>query len=274
MIDSHVHFWNYHPVKDAWIDERMAILQRDFSPVDLFPEMQARGVEVCVAVQADQSENETDFLLAYAQNHPFVAAVVGWVGLGADNLESKLEKYAENKLLKGWRHILQAEADGFMSSITFKNGIAKLAAFNYTYDLLIYHTQLAECINLVNSFPNQRFVLDHIAKPPIKTGEGKEAWALQLKELAKHEGLYCKISGMVTEADWQNWQISDFDFYIDTVLEAFGTQRVLFGSDWPVCNLAANYKQVLSISQNYFKQFSANEQLAFFKNNAIDFYQI
>lgn len=272
-IDAHQHFWKYNPIRDAWIDDSMQIIRRDFLPQDLQPILNDNNIDGCIAVQADQSEAETEFLLNCATKNSFIKGVVGWVDLRAENVEARLAHYSKNKLFKGVRHIVQAEANDFMLDKDFQNGISKLEPFNLTYDILIFPTQIEAAIGLVNKFPNQKFVIDHMAKPYIKAGKIDD-WKTKMNELAKTPNVYCKVSGMVTEADLKHWKISDFTAYLDVVFETFGVDRILYGSDWPVCLLAADYEKQLHIVQNYFKDFSKEEQSKVFGLNAIKFYHL
>ncbi|NVK53559.1 MAG: amidohydrolase family protein [Flavobacteriaceae bacterium] len=270
-IDAHQHFWKYNPVRDAWIDDSMQVIRRDFLPQDLKPILTANNINGCVAVQADQSETETEFLLECAKQNPFIKGVVGWLDLRAECIEERLEHYSKNKLFKGVRHIVQAEANDFMLREDFQNGISKLNQFNLTYDILVFPQQLDAAITLVNKFPNQKFVVDHIAKPYIKEAKVK-GWKANIQELAKAPNVYCKVSGMVTEADLKHWKPSDFKPYLDIVFEAFGANRIIYGSDWPVCLLAAEYEQQLNIVQNYIQDFSEANKAKIMGGNAVEFY--
>jgi L-fuconolactonase len=272
-IDSHQHFWNYDPVKDAWITDEMKIIQRDFLPQDLKPLLDATNLDGCIVVQADQSEEETNYLLHHAVGHDFIKGVVGWLDLCANTISERLEYYSSSIKLKGFRHIVQTEPAGFLLRGDFAKGIALLNQFNFTYDILINHKQLKEVTAFVNQFPNQKFVIDHIGKPDIKNGFIKD-WATDIKQIAANENVYCKISGMVTEHHWQKWLKEDFIQYMDVIVKEFGTKRMLFGSDWPVCLLAASYKETVNIAEQYFKQFSKNEQECFWGLNAIEFYNL
>jgi L-fuconolactonase len=273
-IDTHQHFWQYNPVKDAWITEEMKVIQRDFLPSDLEPLLRQTGFDGCVAVQADQSENETAFLLQLAGENDFIKGVVGWIDLQARNITERLEYYTQFEKLKGFRHILQAEPRrDLMLTANFQRGIRLLHQYNFTYDILIYTDQLPYIKTFVAAFPEQPFVIDHLAKPDIKKGTIDD-WKKNIADVARFENVYCKISGMVTEADWQNWKKEDFRLYIDAVVEAFGTDRLLFGSDWPVCLVAAGYEEVLSICEDYYSGFSADEKKKIFRDNAIRFYQL
>ena len=273
-IDSHQHFWKFDPVRDSWIDEPMATIQRDFSPMDLKPLLAANSFEGSVVVQSDQSEAENAFQLDNASRNEFIKGVVGWVDLQADNVHDRLAYYSQFKKMKGFRHVLQGEKQrDFMLRPQFKKGIGELHAFGFTYDILIYPDQLSFTEQFVKSFPYQPFVIDHIAKPYIKDKK-IDQWKKELQALGKYENVSCKISGMVTEAEWKNWKKEDFRPYLDVVFETFGTHRIMFGSDWPVCLVAASYTQVVDIVKDYFSTLSANEQEAFFKSNAERFYKL
>jgi L-fuconolactonase len=273
QVDSHQHFWKYHPAVHEWIDDSMQVIRKDFLPADLKPLLKQAGVDACVAVQADQTEKETAFLLALAEENDWIKGVVGWTDLRSNQIEEMLSKHQSSRLLKGFRHVLQGEDPAFMLQSDFLNGISLLAKYGFTYDILIFPKHLDAALELVKQFPNQPFVLDHLAKPFIKDGI-LEGWEQGIKKLAEHPNLSCKISGMVTEADWKNWQTTDFIPYLDVLVEAFGTKRLMYGSDWPVCQVAATYDQQIQITKNYFNQFSATEQADIFGNNAIAFYHL
>lgn len=273
MIDAHVHFWKYNPIKDAWITDEMGLLQRDFFPQDLQPVLHENGVTGIIAVQADQSENETDFLLQLADKNPFIKGIVGWVDLQNKNLEDKLLHWSEYPVVKGFRHIVQAESDGFLRKEAFVNGIRLLKNFDFTYDILIYPNQLREAIQFVNKFPNQKFILDHCAKPCIRDQKINE-WKIEIKEIAKNENVYCKVSGLVTEAKWNEWKTEDLYPYLDVVFESFGTDRILFGSDWPVMLLSSTYNKWKNLLEKYMLQFSDEEKQKVFHTNAIKFYNL
>ena len=271
-IDAHQHFWQYHPVKDAWITDDLKVIQRDLLPEDVAPVLTKNGIAGCVAVQADQSEAENEFLLGLAEVHSFIKGIVGWVDLQADNIAERLEYYSGIKLMKGFRHILQAEPDDdFMLNPRFMQGISLLGQFNFSYDILIKPDHLPYAGQLVAAFPDQRFVIDHLAKPYIKA-KTVDGWREGIRALATCDNVSCKISGMVTEADWANWKPEDFTPYLDVIFNAFGANRVMFGSDWPVCNLAGGYTGVLSIVEAYVAKLSPNEQELFWAKNAIEFY--
>jgi L-fuconolactonase len=227
-----------------------------------------------VVVQTDQSEAENELLLKYANTNDFINGVVGWIDLRGGNVEDRLDAYAHAEKLKGFRHVLQGEADrSLMMKPTFMNGVSKLAGYGFTYDILIFEDQLQYTSEFVSTFPNQKFVIDHMAKPGIKNAEINQ-WNKHIKEVAMHQNVWCKISGMVTEADWENWKQQDFVPYLDAIVEAFGTKRIIYGSDWPVCLVAASYEKVLAIVEQYFAAFSQNERELFFGGNAIQFYNL
>ncbi|SMO46969.1 amidohydrolase family protein [Solitalea koreensis] len=273
-IDSHQHFWKYNQVRDAWITDDMKVIQRDFLPEDLAPVFKENYIDGCVAVQADQSEEETYFLLDLAIKNEFIKGVVGWVDLRADNLEERLIYFSSYKKLKGFRHILQAEVqDDFLLKPDFCKGISKLKEFGFTYDLLVAPKHLPYVIEFVKRFPDQPFVLDHLAKPYIKDGKIEE-WKKDIQILAQYPNLYCKLSGMVTEADWNNWNAPIFKPYIDTVIECFGVERVMFGSDWPVSLLAASYKECCEILELNTAALSQNEKDKLWGINANNFYSL
>jgi L-fuconolactonase len=272
-IDAHQHFWKFDAVRDSWINESMYKLQNDFLPENLLPLLQQNYFEGCVAVQADQSEMETRFLLDLAAQHPFIKGVVGWIDLCDKNIAERLDFFSLEKKLKGFRHIAEGEADDFLLRDDFNRGIEALKPFNYTYDILVRPHQLKAAITLVNHFPDQPFVLDHIAKPDIKSGN-IESWKKDIQQLAKAENVMCKVSGMVTEADWHNWKPADFKHCLDVVFESFTPKRLMFGSDWPVCNVAAHYHEVVKTVEDYTAQLSAAEQEMIWCSNARTFYNL
>ena len=273
IIDSHQHFWNYDPVKDSWIDESMGVLKKDFLPKDLAPILKENGVDSCIAVQADQSEKETEFLLSCAASNSFIKGVVGWVDLTATNVEERLEHYASNHLFKGVRHIVQAENDDYLLRKDVQNGIGKLAKHNLTFDLLVHPRQLPYAISLVEKFPNQRFILDHIAKPNISEPIS-DAWLSNIIHLSKNQNVSCKLSGMVTETNNYTFMDNDFTPFINAVFNSFGSKRILFGSDWPVCLIASNYKKVLTIVNDYLYKHSTKIKDNILGQNAIKIYNL
>jgi|SRR5208282_2056581 L-fucono-1,5-lactonase len=271
-IDSHQHFWRYNALRDSWITAEMAVLKRDFLPADLIPQLRSNQVQGCVAVQADQSEQETTFLLELASRFGEIKGVVGWVDLRSPELPRRLEYFAQFEKLRGFRHVVQSEPDDrYMLREDFVAGVASLRRYNFTYDILIYPKQLPAAIELVERIPAQRFVIDHMAKPLIRS-RTISPWEQQIRAIAANPHVYCKMSGLVTEADWRNWRESDFTPYLDVVFDAFGTDRLMFGSDWPVCLLAGGYKRVKELVANYIRGFPAEQQEKILGLNAINFY--
>jgi L-fuconolactonase len=271
-IDAHQHFWHFDPVHYSWITPDMAAIRRDFLPSDLEPVLQQHRLDGCVVVQSDQTPAENAFQLANADAHDFIKGVVGWVDLQAADVAGRLDYYQQFAKLKGFRHVLQGEADrALMLRPAFQRGIAELGPRGFTYDLLILPDQLGYAAELAAAFPNQPFVVDHIAKPPIKAQEIDD-WMRGIRQLAAHENVCCKVSGMVTEADWQHWEPEDFQPYLDVVFAAFGPRRVLYGSDWPVCNVAGGYARAIGILEDYLRPFSAAEKAQFWGDNAMRFY--
>jgi L-fuconolactonase len=272
-VDAHQHFWHYRPERDAWITEDMGVIRRDFLPGDLEGVLADAGLNASVAVQASQSLEETRFLLGLARDHDFVRGVVGWVDLLAPDLEPTLEALSEDPLLVGIRHVAQAEADDWLAREDVAAGIRRLAGFGLTYDILVYHWQLPAAQTLVDRLPDQPFVVDHLAKPAIRDG-ALEPWATRMRELSRRPNVWCKLSGMVTEADWRSWTPDDLNPYIDVVLEAFGPERLMFGSDWPVCLLAAGYSDVVDVVEDAASTLAPTERDAIFGGTACRFYGV
>lgn len=273
-IDSHQHFWKYEPVKHDWIDDSMVVIRKDFMPEDLQLVYQENNIDGCIAVQADQTLEETNFLLDLAEKNDFIKGVVGWVDLRAENIDEVLKSYSKFEKLKGFRHVVQGEADhNFLLRPDFLRGIACLEKYNYTYDILVFPHQLGAVLELVKRFPNQKFIIDHIAKPYIKDGF-YDGWAALMFEIGKQKNVYCKLSGMVTEADYTIWTPEQILPYMKLVLFAFGWKRVLFGSDWPVCLVAGNYSKVLKLVTDFIATLSETEQASIMGENALKFYNI
>ena len=272
-IDSHQHFWRYEPAQYPWIRSDWP-LPRDFLPEHLAPLLRAAKLDGCVAVQARQSLEETRWLLGLAAQHNFIRGVVGWVDLRSENLTEQLAAFANNPRFAGVRHVVQDEPDNnFLLQPKFVRGIAELQFFDLAYDLLIFPHQLPAAIQLLRKFPRQRFVLDHIAKPYIKRKE-LWPWAGQIRELAQLPNVFCKVSGMVTEANWTSWKVSDFTPYLDVVFEAFTSRRIMYGSDWPVCLLSAGYGRVYDLAASYCQKLSSAEQERVFGATAVEFYRL
>ncbi len=273
-IDSHQHFWKFDPIRDSWIDDSMKVIKRDFMPTNLKVELEAHGISGCVTVQSDQSEFENTFQLDHASKHDFIKGVVGWVDLRAENIEERLDYYSGFDKMKGFRHVLQGETDrALMLNPNFIRGISALKKHNFTYDILIFPDQLEYACELAARFPDQKFVIDHLAKPLIKVGD-IISWKKDIYELSRQDNVYCKVSGMVTEADWLQWKIEDFLPYLNVVFEAFGAKRLMFGSDWPVCLVAGGYSKMISIVENYVSNLSNTEQNYFWGKTAVGFYNL
>lgn len=273
-VDAHQHFWHYNPQRDTWITKEMTVLKRDFLAGDLRGELIANRFDASIAVQADQSEAETAFLLDIAARAPWVAAVVGWVDLSNPRIVERLKYFTQFSKLRGFRHIVQAEPDDrFLVRADFVRGLRELQPFGFTYDLLVYPHQLPAAIELVQKLPAQPFVLDHTAKPDIKNGKLTD-WKTRIHELAQSPNVCCKLSGLVTEADWHSWKYEDFVPFLDVVFEAFSPDRLMFGSDWPVCLLAASYAQVVQIIEGYIERHAPAAQGKIFGENAFRFYGV
>jgi L-fuconolactonase len=273
-IDSHQHFWKFDPVRASWINDEMSVIQKDLLPGDLLPVLQQNNIDGCVTVQSDQSEEENSFQLTNAKKWNFIKGVVGWINLQADNVEERLQYYNQFKMMKGFRHVLQGEQQrDFMLRPAFMRGVGLLNKYGFTYDILIFPDQLQDSLKFVKAFPDQPFVIDHIAKPFIKDKKIDE-WKKDIEQFASCKNVYCKVSGMVTEASWKTWKKQDFTPYLDVVTNAFGTDRIMFGSDWPVCLVAASYTDMLSIVSDYFASFTENEKAKIFGENAIRFYKL
>lgn len=272
-VDSHQHFWIFGPVKNNWITEEMEVIRHDFLPHDLKPLLDANGIQSCIAVQADQVEAETEFLLSLAAENDFIKGVVGWADLCSDHIHEYLEHYSQFPKLKGFRHVLQAESKGFMLTPQFQRGIEALRAHQFSYDILIYAYQLDDAIAMVGGNPDQPFVLDHIAKPDIKNGE-MQAWKKGMEKISEFQNVSCKISGMITEADHKNWKKEDIFPYLDQVFKFFGAERLMYGSDWPVCKLAGEYDAVCGLLNDYLVELSLREQEMVWGKNATGFYKL
>jgi L-fuconolactonase len=273
-LDAHQHFWHYIPTEYSWISDNMGMLKHDFLPQDLEPLLAGIGFDGCIAVQARQNLEETRWLLELAEQHAFIKGVVGWVDLCSDRLSAQLERFASHPKLVGVRHVVQDEADDhFMLRADFRYGIAQLRDFNLAYDLLLFPKHLPVAVQMVKEFPEQLFVLDHIAKPRIAEGL-VSPWREDLETLAASPNVFCKLSGMVTEAKWNQWRPADFECYLDVVFEAFGPHRLMIGSDWPVCTLSGQYDPVMKIVTDYLQPLAMTAQADILGNNCARFYQI
>ena len=261
-IDAHQHFWHYSPVDHVWMDDRMTVLKQDYLPGDLKPLLDQAGFDGCVAVQARQNLDETRWLLQLADQNEFIRGVVGWVDLRSDEVDAELDEFAPHPKLVGVRHVVHDEADDeFMLGAAFQRGISRLASRGLVYDLLLFPKHLPVAVGLVGEFPEQVFVLDHIAKPLIADGL-LSPWREDLRELARFPNVACKLSGLVTEAKWNQWKAEDFSRYLDVVLEAFGPDRLMIGSDWPVCTLSASYSGALGVVRDFIANLPESDQAA------------
>lgn len=273
-IDSHQHFWIYNPVRDSWIDDEMKTIRRDFLPDDLEPLLAENGIDGCVAVQASQTPEENRFLMTLAAKHAFIKGIVGWVDLQADNIAIQLAGYSRQPVMKGFRHVLQSEPErDLMLHPAFMRGIGLLKKYNFTFDILIFNDQLQYLPEFVAAFPDQPFVIDHLAKPDIKN-QTLEPWRSEICKLAQFKNVSCKLSGMVTEAGWHIWKPGDFTPFLDAVFDAFGPERLMYGSDWPVCNLAGGYNKALQLVQKYVSNLGSTAQQLVFGGNAVRFYNL
>jgi len=273
-IDSHQHFWKYDPSEYGWIDDRMAVLKRDFLPEQLRPELEQAGFDACVAVQARQTLEETRWLLELADRHAFIAGVVGWVDLSVDDVAGQLERFAGKRKLVGIRHIVQGEPDDrFLLRPDFCRGIEVLQTRSLAYDILIYPRHLKIATEFARRFPGMRLVLDHLAKPDLKGGD-TSAWARELRALAALPHVSCKLSGLVTEADWQRWTPEQIRPCLEVAYECFGPERLMIGSDWPVCTLAADYARTMGVVLDFLERRAPAEREGILGGNAARFWKL
>lgn len=272
-IDAHHHFWRYSAAAYGWIDASMAAIRRDFLPEDLATEMAASRIDGVISVQACHTVAETEWLLAMAAEHPWIDGVVGWVPLADPAAGAVLDRLARDPRLRGIRHVLQAEPDSYMDRPDFNAGLALLRDRQLAYDILIYHHQLPAAIRLVDRHPDQVFVLDHMAKPNIRSGS-LQPWSRDLTELARRPNVFCKVSGVVTEADYHSWTYEQILPYLETALAAFGPSRVMFGSDWPVCQVAIPYREWVTTVERWAAYLSDSEKAALFGQTAARAYRL
>jgi L-fuconolactonase len=272
-IDAHQHFWTYDEENYDWIDESMSAIRKNYLPKDLAPILVENKIDGCVLVQVNQTEKETLDFAAHAKIHDFIKGVVGWTDLMSEDLDEKLQEYKKIPSVKGFRHILQGEPEGFMLQEEFIRGVNKLSEYGFTYDVLIFPIQMKEAKQLMKACPETNFVIDHMAKPYVKTGQILP-WANYMQKYGELPNVTCKLSGMVTEANWEYWEKEDFFIYLDTALQSFGIDRLMYGSDWPVCLVAATYEKQLGIVQEYFSKLSQYEQNKIFGDNAVKFYNL
>jgi L-fuconolactonase len=273
QVDAHIHFWKYDKAKYPWISNEMKSLQKDYLPEHIMSVFRNNKIDTCVVVQASQTELETHFLVELAKTHPVIKGVVGWIDLQDEKISERLDYFQQYSIIKGWRHVVQSEPGDFLASPGFKRGIAALQSYNHTYDLFITPQQLKQTAELVTAFPEQRFVLDHCGNPGI-AHQKLDEWRVLIKELSQHPQVYCKLSGLLTEAKWKAWSVNEFYPYLDTVFENFGTDRLMFGSDWPVILLSGMYVQWKSLLENYMAAYSGEDMEKVFGNNAVQFYDL
>ncbi|WP_051289090.1 amidohydrolase family protein [Chryseobacterium daeguense] len=273
IIDSHVHFWKFDPIRDAWITNEMTTIRRDFLPEDLSLHLNENKVDGGIAVQADQSDEENTFLLNLAKENPFIKGIVGWIDLTSEKLEESLQNYQSENLIKGFRHIAEGEEMGFLLQKNVFNGIKKLHQYNYTFDILLRQHQLSDAVKLSEKLSDQPFILDHCGKPDLKTNNLKD-WKSNITELAKNPNIFCKVSGLLTEGNWNSIDEKSIFEILDVIFSQFGIKRLVFGSDWPVMLLGGNYALWLELISKYLNQFSKEERELFFSGNAVKFYKL
>ena len=273
-IDAHHHFWRYKPAEYEWIDDAMAAIRRDFLPLDLNRELESVGFDSAVCVQARQTLEETNWLLDLADAHDFLKGVVGWAPLADSNVRKTLDGLANRHKLKGVRYVVQDEPDDdFILRADFNAGVRLVTEYGLAYDILIFERHLPQTIEFVDRHPSQVFILDHLAKPKAKDNE-VEPWRTSIRQLAQRDNVYCKISGLVTEANWKSWTEAQLSVYLETVLEAFGPHGLMFGSDWPVCLVASSYEKWYEVVSRFCEKLSCDEQARIFGGTAIEAYRL
>lgn len=273
VLDSHVHFWKYNKTEYTWIDKNMKLLQKDYLPQELELTLKRNNVDGCICVQALASQLETRFLAELSNSHPFIKGVIGWTDLRSPRVQENLEELKEYSSIVGIRHIVQTEPDDFMYNDDFRRGISLLADRGFAFDILVFPRQLSAAVDLVKMFPGQQFILDHCGKPNIREKE-MDKWRTEITDLAMYPNVSCKLSGLFTEAKWKEWSSAEFYPYLDIVFQAFGTDRLLFGSDWPVMLLSGIYVQWKSLLEKYMENHLPEERDAVFGLNARKIYGI
>jgi L-fuconolactonase len=274
MIDSHQHFWKVGRFDYPWMSSDLGVLYRDYLPEDLTPILAANGVEKTVLVQASNSVEESRWLLELAREHEFIAGVVGWVDLMSPNVTAQLQELTAHPKFKGIRHLVESEsADDWLIQPAVLSGLRELSRYRLSYDLLVHTRHLKYVLRVVESCPELAFVIDHLAKPPVAKNEINE-WSAALKPIAAYPNVHCKLSGLVTEANWTSWQTDDLRPFVDFALKLFGPERLIFGSDYPVCLLAASYDRVLDAFQEILKGLSDADREQIFSKNAARFYRL
>ncbi len=274
IIDAHQHFWMYNANRHAWISDDMKLLRKNFLPVDLIDLYKQHHIDGCIAVQADESDQETQFLVDLAAKNDFIKGVVGWIDHKDKQLDEKLLHYSIQPTIKGFRHIIQGRPDDlYLANPDFHHFLKALSFYSFTYDVLITEDQLSATINCTEKFPDQKFILDHCGKPNIKA-KNRKAWASNIKILAGNPNMYCKLSGLVTEAEWNKWTYDDLVPYLEIATEHFGAERICFGSDWPVCLLSASFEKIMAYTNRFIHQLTSIEQKNILGLNACRFYGI
>ncbi len=273
-IDAHQHFWEYDPKRHGWINDGMHAIRKDFSPNDLHNVMTQNGVSGCIAVQVDETEEETNYLINLASENNFIKGVVGWIDLKSTSAEEHMQFWKSHTVCKGFRCIMQgAPSELYLSNKNFREGVKKLSSYGYTYDLLVYHDQIPELISFTDQLPDNKMILDHLGKPDIKNKEIKK-WKEQIRILAQHPGIYCKFSGLITEADHKKWKTDHLLPYLEIAAEYFGTDRICFGTDWPVCLLAGSYTNVIEVIETFANQLNTADKNKLFAENTMKFYNL
>jgi L-fuconolactonase len=276
MVDAHHHFWDPAAAEYPWLTDELAVIRRRFGPEDLAPELAAAGVDATIVVQTQSSLDETRELLSLAGGSPFVRGVIGWVDLtdpGISDVIAELQACPGGERLVGIRHQVHDEPDAaWLARPDVRRGIGAVGAAGLAYDLLVRPRELSAALELARSRPDVRFVIDHLAKPPIAAG-AIEPWSTLIRGFESLDNVACKVSGLVTEADWSTWRLADLRPYVDGALDVFGPARLVFGSDWPVCLLAAGYAQVLDAARELLDGLGASERAAVFGENALAIYR-
>jgi L-fuconolactonase len=273
-IDAHQHFWKYDSIRHGWIDDSMKKIRKDFLPKDLDKELAKNGINGSIAVQVDENEAENDFLLKLAEENEFIKGIVGWIDLKSPIAEERMLHWKKYNKMKGFRCIMQGKPDElYLKNDLFISKVKKLASYEFTYDLLVYHDQLPSLIRFVEKLPDNKMILDHLGKPDIKNREIK-TWKENIRILAQHPGIYCKLSGLVTEANHNQWSYDDLKPYLEIASEAFGIDRICFGSDWPVCLVAASYSEVVGVIEKFSSQLNNEEKKKLFGTNTMKFYNL
>ena len=273
-IDAHQHFWKYDPIRHDWIDESMKVIRKNFLPNDLSIEMKKNCIDGTIAVQVDETEEENYFLLKLTEENEFIKGIVGWMDLKSPTAEEQMQHWKKYQKIKGFRCIMQGKPDElYLKNDLFISQVKKLASYEFTYDLLVYHDQLPSLVRFVEKLPDNKMILDHLGKPDIKNKQLK-TWKENIRILAQHPGIYCKLSGLVTEANHNQWSYDDLKPYLEIASEAFGIDRICFGSDWPVCLVAGSYSEVVGVIEKFSSQLNNEEKKRLFGTNTMKFYNL